>query len=158
MCRQSRRHYRLCAGIFADSAIMTGEMKPDYSRIPRHTLKILEAWIATGRYLDDPFCQAIVMNDLEATITHADEANLEALPQSRLLPRRVSHHNFKSRPVLACRIVRRSANLCSENTQHLHILPELRRVFGLPMADQKSGHTPKEYWDRIINRSLLGSA
>jgi len=23
-------------------------MKPDYSRIPRHTLKTLEAWIATG--------------------------------------------------------------------------------------------------------------
>jgi len=64
-------------------------MKPHYSRIPRHTLKILEAWIATGRYLDDPFCQAIVMNDLEATITHADEANLEALPQILLWLR---HH------------------------------------------------------------------
>jgi hypothetical protein len=61
-------------------------MKPDYSRIPRHTLKTLEAWIATGRHLDDDndadaFCLAIVMNDLEATIAHADEANLEALPQ-----------------------------------------------------------------------------
>jgi hypothetical protein len=28
-------------------------MKPDYSRIPRHTLKTIEAWIATGRHLDD---------------------------------------------------------------------------------------------------------
>ena len=64
-------------------------MKPDYSRIPRHTLKTLQAWIATGRYLDDPFCQAVVMNDLEATITHADEANLEALPQILLWLR---HH------------------------------------------------------------------
>ena len=61
-------------------------MKPDYSRIPRHTLKTLEAWIATGRHLDDDdeaeaFCLAIVMNDLEAAIAHADEANLGALPQ-----------------------------------------------------------------------------
>ena len=61
-------------------------MKPDYSRIPRHTHKTLEAWIATGRHLDDDndadaFCLAIVMNDLEAAITRADEANLEALPQ-----------------------------------------------------------------------------
>jgi hypothetical protein len=57
---------RLCA-----SAIMAARMKPDYSRIPRHTLKTLEAWIATGRHLDDDdeadaFCLAIVMNDLEA--------------------------------------------------------------------------------------------
>ena len=48
-------------------------MKPDYSRIPRHTLKTLEAWIATGRHLDDDndadaFCRAIVMNDLEAAM------------------------------------------------------------------------------------------
>jgi hypothetical protein len=62
-------------------------MKTDHSRIPRHTLKTLEAWIATGRHLDDddeaarPFCLAIVMNDLEAAIAHADEANLGALPQ-----------------------------------------------------------------------------
>jgi hypothetical protein len=61
-------------------------MKPDYSRIPRHTHKTLEAWIATGRHLDDDndadaFCLAIVMNDLEAAIAHADEAHLEALPQ-----------------------------------------------------------------------------
>ena len=39
-------------------------MKPDYGRIPRHTLKTLEAWIATGRHLDDDddavaFCLAI---------------------------------------------------------------------------------------------------
>jgi hypothetical protein len=61
-------------------------MKRDYSRIPRHTLKTLEAWIATGRHLDDDneadaFCEAVVMNDLEAAIAHADEANFEALPQ-----------------------------------------------------------------------------
>jgi hypothetical protein len=47
--------------------------KPDYSRIPPHKLKTLEAWIATGRYLDDDnevdaFCQAVVTNDLEAAI------------------------------------------------------------------------------------------
>jgi hypothetical protein len=30
-------------------------MKPDYSRIPPHTLKTFEAWVATGRYLDDPY-------------------------------------------------------------------------------------------------------
>jgi hypothetical protein len=41
-------------------------MKPDYNRIPRHTLKSLEAWIATGRHLDDDdeaeaFGLAIVM-------------------------------------------------------------------------------------------------
>ena len=52
----------------------------------RHTLKTLRAWIATGWHLDDDdeadaFCQAVVMNDLEATIAHADEANFEALPQ-----------------------------------------------------------------------------
>jgi hypothetical protein len=28
-------------------------MKPDYGRIPRHTLKTLQAWIATGRHLDE---------------------------------------------------------------------------------------------------------
>jgi hypothetical protein len=43
-------------------------MKPDYSRIPRQTIKTLEAWIAMGRHPDDPFCEAVVMNDLEATI------------------------------------------------------------------------------------------
>jgi hypothetical protein len=46
-------------------------MRINYSRIPRHTLKTLKAWIATGRHLDDDndtdaFCLAIVMNDLEA--------------------------------------------------------------------------------------------
>jgi hypothetical protein len=61
-------------------------MSPDYSRIPRHTLKTLQAWIATGRRLDDDdetdaFCQALIMNDLAATIAHADRANLAALPQ-----------------------------------------------------------------------------
>jgi hypothetical protein len=60
-------------------------MKPDYSRIPTHTLKTLEAWIATGRHLDDDddanaFCLALLMNDLEAVIARADKANLEALP------------------------------------------------------------------------------
>jgi hypothetical protein len=48
-------------------------MKPNYSRIPRHTLKTLEAWIATGRQMDDDdeadaFCQALVMNDLAAAV------------------------------------------------------------------------------------------
>ena len=60
-------------------------MKTDYSRIPRYTLKTLEAWIATGRHLDDDneadaFCLAVLMNDLSAAITRADEANLAALP------------------------------------------------------------------------------
>jgi len=64
-------------------------MKPDYSRIPPHTLKTLQAWIASGRHMDDPFCQAVVMNDLEATIAHADEANFQALPQILLWLR---HH------------------------------------------------------------------
>jgi hypothetical protein len=53
---------------------------PDYSRIPRHTLKTLERWIATGRYLDDDddanaFLLAVLMHDLEAAIMRADEAN-----------------------------------------------------------------------------------
>jgi hypothetical protein len=56
-------------------------MKPDYSRIPRQTIKTLEAWIAMGRHPDDPFCEAVVMNDLEATIARANKANFEALPQ-----------------------------------------------------------------------------
>jgi len=61
-------------------------MKTDYSRIPRYTLKTLEAWIATGWHIDDDdeaeaFCLAVLMNDLEAAIAHADEANLGALPQ-----------------------------------------------------------------------------
>ena len=56
-------------------------MKPDYSRIPRQTIKKLETWITTGRHLDDPFCEAVVMNDLEAAIAHANKANFEALPQ-----------------------------------------------------------------------------
>ena len=55
-------------------------MKPDYSRIPRQTITRLEAWIANGRHLNDPFCEAVIMNDLEATIAHANKANLEALP------------------------------------------------------------------------------
>ena len=60
-------------------------MKPNYSRIPRHTLKTLQAWIATGRHIDDDneadaFCLAVLMNDLEAAITRAVEANLAALP------------------------------------------------------------------------------
>ena len=63
-------------------------MKPDYSRIPRQTIKSLEAWIATGRLLGDPFCEAVVMNDLEATIAHADAAHLEAFPQIMLWLRR----------------------------------------------------------------------
>jgi hypothetical protein len=69
-------------------------MKCDYSRIPRQTIKTLEAWIATGRHLDDDneadaFCEAIVMNDLEAAIEHGDEANLAALPAIMLWLR---HH------------------------------------------------------------------
>jgi len=52
--------------------------------IPPHTLRTLQAWIGTGRYLDDEtdvFCQAVLMNDLQATVAHADEANLAALRQ-----------------------------------------------------------------------------
>jgi hypothetical protein len=61
-------------------------MKPDYHRIPTHTLKTLEKWIATGRQLDDDddanaFCLALLMNDLGAAVAHADEANLAALRQ-----------------------------------------------------------------------------
>jgi len=57
-----------------------------YNRIPRHTLKTLEAWIATGRHLDvdgeaEAFCLAIVMNDLAAAVAHPDEAHLAALRQ-----------------------------------------------------------------------------
>jgi hypothetical protein len=60
-------------------------VEPNYSRIPRHTLKTLEAWIATGRHLDDDdeadgFALAVIMNDLQAAIARADEANLAALP------------------------------------------------------------------------------
>ena len=60
-------------------------MRINYSRIPRHTLKTLQAWIATGRHIDDDneadaFCLAVLMNDLEAAIARADNANLEALP------------------------------------------------------------------------------
>jgi hypothetical protein len=54
---------------------------PDYSRIPRHTLKALEKWVHMGRLDDDVFCQAVLMNDLQAAVAHADEANLAALPQ-----------------------------------------------------------------------------
>jgi hypothetical protein len=68
--------------------------KPNFSRIPPNTLKTLEAWIATGRYLDDDnevdaFCQAIVMNDLAAAVAHADEANIAALPAIMLW---LQHH------------------------------------------------------------------
>jgi len=28
-------------------------MRINYSRIPRHTLKTLQTWIATGRHMDD---------------------------------------------------------------------------------------------------------
>jgi hypothetical protein len=38
---------------------------------------------------DDIFCHAVVMNDLDATIAHADEANVEALPHIMLWLR---HH------------------------------------------------------------------
>ena len=86
MCRQFRRRYRLCASIFAIRRYHGGTaMRINYSRIPRHTLKTLQAWIATGRHIDDDdeaeaFCLAIVMNDLEAAIARADDANLAALP------------------------------------------------------------------------------
>jgi len=59
-------------------------VKPDYSRIPTDTLRTLETWIATGRYLDDDnetdaFCAAVVMNDLQVTVARADLVNLAAL-------------------------------------------------------------------------------
>jgi hypothetical protein len=86
MCRQSRRRYRLCAGIFAIRYHVGTAMRINYSRIPRHTLKTLERWIATGRQLDDDneddaFCLAVLMNDLGAAVARADERNLQALPQ-----------------------------------------------------------------------------
>jgi hypothetical protein len=60
----------------------------DESRLqphPRDTLKTLRTWIATGRHIDDDneadaFCLAVLMNDLEAAIARADDANLAALP------------------------------------------------------------------------------
>jgi hypothetical protein len=73
-------------GIFAIRRYHGGTaMRINYSRIPRHTLKTLQAWIATGRHIDDDneadaFCLAVLMNDLEAAIARADDANLAALP------------------------------------------------------------------------------
>jgi len=56
-------------------------MKPDYHRIPRHTLRTLEAWIATGRLDDDGgFHQGLLMNDLVAVIERAEAVHLQALP------------------------------------------------------------------------------
>ena len=60
----------------------------------RALLITLQAWIATGRHLDDDneadaFCLAVLMNDLSAALTHADAANFQALPQILLW---LEHH------------------------------------------------------------------
>jgi hypothetical protein len=67
-------------------------MKANYSRIPRHTLKTLEKWVAMGRLGDDPFSEAVLMNDLAAAVAHADEANLAALIRTVLWANRTTTH------------------------------------------------------------------